>query len=309
MSKSYLRNVIGEYMSVLGEKNDKVLVINADLAATCRNKAFKEKFPEREFSVGIAEQNMVSFAAGLSLEGFIPFVFSMAPFLTMRACEQVRTDVAYGNKNVKLISVYSGVSGGVSGATHWGLEDIGIVTSMPGINVIETSDKVLAEKMLELSVKYDGPVYIRCSVEPCEDIYDASEEFSFGGSKTVFEGKDGAVLCAGVTVGYALEAAREVEKETGKRFRVVDLYSIKPIDKKAVIDAAKTGKVIVAHDHNVYGGLGSMVSKVICEEGMSTEFINIGVPDRFDAMAHAPYLYEKYGYDVKGIKEAILKMI
>ncbi len=309
MSKSYLRNVIGEYMSVLGEKNDKVLVINADLAATCRNKTFKEKFPGREFSVGIAEQNMVSFAAGLSLEGFIPFVFSMAPFLTMRACEQVRTDVAYGNKNVKLISVYSGVSGGVSGATHWGLEDIGIVTSMPGINVIETSDKVLAEKMLELSVKYDGPVYIRCSVEPCEDIYDASEEFSFGGSKTVFEGKDGAVLCAGVTVGYALEAVKEVEKETGKRFRVVDLYSIKPIDKKAVIDAAKTGKVIVAHDHNVYGGLGSMVSKVICEEGMSTKFVNIGVPDRFDAMAHAPYLYEKYGYDVKGIKEAILKMI
>ena len=116
-------------------------------------------------------------------------------------------------------------------------------------------------------------------------------------------------MCAGVTIGYALEAVKEVEKETGKRFRVVDLYSIKPIDRQAVIEAAKTGKVIVAHDHNVYGGLGSMVSKVICEEGMSTKFVNIGVPDRFDAMAHAPYLYEKYGYDVKGIKEAILKMI
>ena len=170
MSKSYLRNVIGEYMSVLGEKNDKVLVINADLAATCRNKAFKEKFSEREFSVGIAEQNMVSFAAGLSLEGFIPFVFSMAPFLTMRACEQVRTDVAYGNKNVKLISVYSGVSGGVSGATHWGLEDIGIVTSMPGINVIETSDKVLAEMMLELSVNMTAR-YISAAVSNLAKTY------------------------------------------------------------------------------------------------------------------------------------------
>ena len=309
MSNSYLRNVIGEYMSVLGEKNDKVLVVNADLAATCRNKAFKEKFPEREFSVGIAEQNMVSFAVGLSLEGFIPFVFSMAPFLTMRAAEQVRTDVAYGGKNVKLISVYSGVSGGISGATHWGLEDIGIVTSMPGINVIEVGDKVQARKILELVTEYEGPVYIRCSVEPSDDIYDEKEEFSFGGSKTVFEGNDGAVLCAGVTVSYALEAAKAVKEETGKSFRVVDLYSIKPIDKKAVIDAAKTGKVIVAHDHNVYGGLGSMVSKVLCEEGIATDFVNIGVPDRFDAMAHAPFLYENYGYDVKGIKEAILKML
>ena len=305
MSKSFLRNVIGGYMTTLGDMNEKVVIVNADLAGTCRNRGFVEKYPERAFNMGIAEQNMVSFAAGLACEGFIPYAFSMAPFLTMRACEQCRTDVAYGNRNVRLIGVYAGVSGGISGATHWALEDIGIMTSIPGVTVFEVCDANQAKRLLDYSLNYRSPMYIRSSVEPTEDIYGEDIDVTAGGSITVKKGNDGAILCSGVVVQYAIEASQMIERETGKHIRVVDLYSIKPIDRDAVIDAAKTGHVVAAQDHNVAGGLGSIVGTVLAEEGLGVRFKAIGVPDQFMAMAHAPYLYEKIGLNANGLVEAI----
>ena len=239
--KSFLRNVIGEYMTTLGESNDKVVVVNADLAGTCRNREFTEVFPDRSFNTGIAEQNMVSFAAGLACEGFVPYTFSMAPFLTMRACEQVRTDVAYGKQNVRLIGVYAGVSGGISGATHWAIEDVGIMTSIPGVAVFEVSDASQAKRLLDYSLTYKGPMYIRSSVEPTENLYNDDLTILVGGSVTVVDGDAAAVLCSGVVVQFAKEAAEIIEKEKGKHIRVVDLYSIKPIDRDAVINAAMTG--------------------------------------------------------------------
>lgn len=305
MSKSFLRNVIGEYMTTLGDMDEKVVIVNADLAGTCRNRGFVEKYPERAFNTGIAEQNMVSFAAGLACEGFTTYAFSMAPFLTMRACEQCRTDVAYGNRNVKLMGVYAGVSGGISGATHWALEDVGIMTSMPGVTVFEVSDANLARRMLDYSLRHKGPMYIRSSVEPTEDIYSEDIEVKAGGSITVKQGNDGAILCSGALVQYALEASRMIEQETGKLIRVVDLYSIKPIDRNAVIEAAKTGYIVAAQDHNVVGGVGSIVGTILAEEGLSIKYKVMGIPDQFMAMAHAPYLYNKYGIDAKGLATAI----
>ena len=308
MSKSFLRNVIGEYMTTLGDMDEKVVIVNADLAGTCRNRGFVEKYPERAFNTGIAEQNMVSFAAGLACEGFTAYAFSMAPFLTMRACEQCRTDVAYGNRNVKLMGVYAGVSGGISGATHWALEDVGIMTSMPGVTVFEASDANLARRMLDYSLRHKGPMYIRSSVEPTEDIYSEDIEVKAGGSITVKQGNDGAILCSGVLVQYALEASRMIEQETGKLIRVVDLYSIKPIDRNAVIEAAKTGYIVAAQDHNVVGGLGSIVGTILAEEGLSIKYKVMGIPDQFMAMAHAPYLYNKYEIDAKGLATAIMNL-
>ncbi|MBQ7529356.1 transketolase family protein [bacterium] len=305
MSSSFLRNVIGEYMTELGQKSDKVVLVNADLAGTCRNRGFAEAFPNRSFNVGIAEQNMVSFAAGLACEGFIPYVFSMAPFLSMRACEQVRTDVAYGNRNVRMIGVYAGVSGGISGATHWSIEDCGIITSIPGILVLEVSDAWQAKKILNMTLDYEGPVYIRVSVEPVKDIYCEDVKVVSGGSITLKEGNDGAILCSGVTVQYALEAAEKISAESGKNIRVIDMYSLKPVDHKAVIEAAQTGRVVVAQDHNVIGGLGSIVGTILAEEGLSVRFKILGIPDRFVAMAHAPYLYKKFHLDTDGIKSEI----
>lgn len=309
MSKSLLRDVIGGYMTTLGKKNDRVIIVNADLAGTCRNRNFVVQYPGRSFNTGIAEQNMVSFAAGLACEGFMPYCFSMAPFLTMRACEQVRTDVAYGNRNVRLIGVYAGVSGGISGATHWAIEDVGIMTSMPDMAVFEVGDAEQARRMLDFSLDYSGPIYIRCGVEPVEDIYNAGVEVKAGGSNVIVDGDDGAILCSGVIVQYAIEAVKKIREKTGKSIRVVDLYSIKPVDRTAVLDAAGTGHVIVAQDHNVIGGLGSIAGTVIAEAGICTRLKILGVPDRFDPMAHAPYLYGKYKLDADGLAGVMAGML
>lgn len=307
-NKSYLRNIIGEYMSVLGQMDERVVVVNADLSGTCRNTGFVDKYPNRAFNVGIAEQNMISFAAGLAHEGYIPYTFSMVPFISMRACEQVRTDVAYGRKKVRMIGVYAGVSGGISGATHWGIEDCGIMTSMPGINVIEVSDAVMAKKILNLSLENDEPMYIRCTVETTEDIYD-DIDVRIGGSQVVVEGDDGAILCSGVLVQYAIEASKKIKEETGKRIRVVDMYSIKPLDEEAVLSAIKTGNVIVAQDHNIIGGLGSMVATVIASSGKATNYRILGIDDRYVAMAHPKYLYHEFGIDADGLEKAMIEML
>lgn len=308
-NKSFLRNVIGEYMLHVGDINERVVVVNADLSGTCRNKDFVNKYPNRSFNTGIAEQNMVSFGAGLACEGFIPYVFSMAPFLTLRACEQCRTDVAYGNRNVRMIGVYAGVSGGISGATHWAIEDCGIMTSIPNIAVFEVSDANQAKRLLDFSLEYNGPMYIRCTVEPTLNIYPETVSIKKGGSHTIIDGDYGAFLCSGVTVQYAIEASKLISEETGKKIRVVDMYSIKPVDREAVISAAKTGHVIVAQDHNVYGGLGSIVATIVAEEGLTTKLKILGVKDIFVAMAHARYLYRQFGIDGEGLRNSMLEML
>lgn len=304
-SKSFLRNEMGAYMAMLGEKSEKVVVINADLSGTCRNKEFVEKYPDRSFNTGIAEQNMVSFAAGLAHEGFIPYVFSMAPFLTMRACEQCRTDVAYAGLPVRMMGVYAGISGGISGATHWAIEDCGIMTSIPNIQVLEPCDVNQAKQMLDASIDYEGPIYIRSSVEAVRDIYPDDFDFQFGGSSEVVAGNDATILCSGVLVQYAIQASEILKRDLGINVRVVDMYSIKPIDSEAVVSALKTGNVLVAQDHNIFGGLGTMVAMIAAESGIAAKFKIIGIPDKFVAMAHAEYLYKKFGMDGNGLAKSM----
>ena len=307
--KYFLRNIMGAYMVNIGNQNEKVVVVNADLSGTCRNKTFTEIFPERAFNVGIAEQNMVSFAAGLAHEGFIPYAFSMAPFICMRACEQCRTDVAYANLNVRLMGTYAGLSGGISGATHWSVEDCAIMGSIANMIVLEPCDPIQAKKMMEATLKYNGPIYIRSTVEPVISIYNNDYEYKIGKASIVKDGVDGAYICSGITVKYALEAALRIEKKIGKSICVIDMHTIKPIDKEAVIKAAKTGNIVVAQDHNKIGGLGYYVAAVLVEKGIITNFINLGVGDNFEIMAHVPYLYKKLGYDTDGLEKSMMKLI
>ncbi|WP_270196736.1 transketolase family protein [Faecalimonas umbilicata] len=307
--KNFLRDVIGEYMVELGRENSRVTVVNADLMGTCRNRTFNDKFPNRCFNVGIAEQNMVSFSAGLAQEGFIPFAFSMAPFISMRACEQCRTDIAYGNLNVRLIATYAGVSGGISGATHWSIEDCAIMSAIPNMVVLEPSDPVQAKRMLDASLEYNGPIYMRSSVEPVPNIYDETYSYELGKASIVMDGNDGTIICSGIVVKYAIEAAMIIYQKIGKRIKVVDMHTIKPIDRKAIIESASTGNIIVAQDHNVIGGLGQQVASIIAEEGLQVRFKNIGIRDEFTAMAHAPYLYHKYGYDKEGLVNTLLEFL
>lgn len=307
-TKSFIREHVGNYMLELGRTDERVVVVNADLMKTCRNTSFVEEYPNRSFNVGIAEQNLVSFSAGLAHEGFIPYAFSMAPFISMRACEQCRTDIAYGNCNVRLIACYSGLSGGISGATHWGIEDCAIMTSMPNMVVLEPSDSYQAKRLLDISLSHEGPVYMRITVEPTEDIYEKNI-FKIGGSNEVISGEDGAFLCSGVIVSKAVHAAQKIYETTGKKVRVIDLYSIKPVDEKAIIEAAETGHVVVAQDHLKIGGLGDIVSRVIARNGLSTKLCVLGVEDEFSTMAHAPALYEKYRLDETGLTEAMLGIL
>lgn len=309
MNNSNLRDVVGEHMVTLGKSNEKVIVVNADLSGTCRTRDFVSSFPKRSFNVGIAEQNLVSFSAGLACEDFIPYVFSMAPFITMRACEQCRTDVAYGNRAVRLLGCYAGVSGGISGATHWAIEDVGIMTSIPNMAVIELSDPVQTRKLMDLSVQHDGPIYFRYGVNPVECLYDDNSEFEIGGSKTVLDGDDGAFICSGALVQTALKASNELHEDKGLNIRVIDMYSIKPIDRGAVIAATKTGHVVVAQDHNIYGSLGQLVGSLIAEEGIQTKLSILGIRDKFVPMAHSSFLYKQFALDVNGLKMAMLNLI
>ena len=307
--KEFLRDEIGSYMTELGMKDSKVVLVNADLMGTCRNRGFVEAFPDRSFNVGIAEQNMVSFAAGLAHEGLMPYTFSMAPFIAMRACEQCRTDVAYGKLNVRFIATYAGCSGGISGATHWSIEDCAIMCGIPGMTVLEPCDSLQARQMLEATLTYDGPIYIRSSVEPVVPVHADNYTYQIGKADILRKGIDGTFICCGVTVKYAIEAAERISVQTGKQIQVVDMHTIKPIDREVVIEAAKTGRIIVAQDHNYMGGLGTYVAQVLAEEGLSVKYLNIGIPDQFVAMAHAPYLYHLFGYDTEGLETKMLELL
>lgn len=307
--KRWVREVIGNYMVDLAALDEKVVAVSADLFRSCRMEKFMEQYPDRMYNTGIAEQNMVGFAAGLCREGFKPYAFSMASFVSMRACEQCRTDIAYANANAVLVGVYSGVSGGLSGATHWSIEDCAIMAAFPNMTVLEPSDGIQAQKMLRSTLNHEGPIYIRVSVVPSVDIYSEEYEYQIGKASIPREGKDGAILCSGVLVQYALEAAEEIFCETGKSIRVVDMHTIKPVDRQAIRDAAATGYVLAAQDHNIIGGLGQQVAAVIAEEGLQTKFKIAGIPDRFVPMARPDYLYAMFEIDKDGLKRQMLSMM
>ena len=304
-----VRDVAGKYISRLGEKNDKVVVVNADLSGTSRNRGFCEEFPGRSFNVGIAEQNLVSFSAGLAHEGFMPYAFTMAPFISMRACEQCRTDVAYGHLNVRLIGNYAGYSSGVSGATHCALEDCAIMGSMAGMTVLEPGDPYQICKMLEATLTWDGPVYIRSGIEAIKPIYPENYDYQIGKAIIAREGDDGAFLASGIVVQFALEAAERIGKETGAKIRVVDMHTIKPIDEAAVLSAARTGRVIAAQDHNIIGGLGYYAAAVIAQAGISAQYKILGCPDHFVPIATAAYLFHKNEYDTDGLVKNMKAML
>ena len=309
MAKKWIREVVGNYMVRLAEQDTSIVAVSADLFRSCRMEKFMEKYPDRIYNVGIAEQNMVGFSAGLCHEGYTAFAFSMASFLSMRACEQCRTDIAYANLKARLIGVYAGVSGGLAGATHWSLEDCGIMCSIPNMTVLEPSDAIQAEHMLQATLDYNKPVYMRVSVVPSEDIYGEDYKYEIGKASVAREGNDGCIISSGVIVQFAVQAADEIFKETGKKLRVVDMHTIKPIDKSAVIEAAKTGNVIVAQDHNIIGGLVSMTAAVIAEENLNTKFEIAGIDDVFVSMARPAYLYNKFGLDTEGLKKRFYRMI
>lgn len=303
------REAYGEALKELGRKNENVVVLDADLSKSTKTAMFKEEFPDRFFNVGIAEQNLIGTAAGLAAAGKIPFASSFAVFATGRAYEIIRNSVAYPKLNVKVAATHAGLTVGEDGATHQALEDISIMRTIPNMVVLNPADAVETKAAVLKAAEYKGPVYIRLGRSKVPVIYDENNyEFEIGKGKLLRNGKDVTLIATGIMVSASLEAA-EMLKEKGISARVIDIHTIKPIDKDIIINAAKETKAIVTtEEHNIIGGLGSAVAEVIVEN-CPVPMERVGVNDTFGESGTGDELLKKYGLTAEDIVKAAEKVI
>lgn len=297
------RDRFGEELLRIGKEHKNVVVLSADLTRSMKTGQFLEAIPERYINAGIAEADMMGMAAGLALEGFMPFASTFAQFAAMRDCEQVRTDICYPNLPVRIVATHAGLSTGC-GPTHYSQEDFAIMRSMINMTVICPGDPNQVEKVLRASLTHPGPIYIRLGREAMQTIYEKDYDFVIGKALVPHEGKDAAIIATGIGVSMAYEAAVTLEKE-GMDIKVLDMHTIKPIDKDAIIDAANTGAIVTVEDHNISGGLGSSVAEVLGEAGMRIKFKKLGIPDVWGMNGSPDDLYALYGFDANGIKSAV----
>ena len=299
------RDSYGEALAMLGEKYADLVVLDADLSNATKTIKFQEKFPERFFDVGIAEQDLMGTAAGLALGGKIPFASTFAIFASGRAYDQVRNSIAYSDLNVKIAATHAGITVGEDGASHQALEDIALMRAIPNMVVLCPSDDRETKYLVEEAIKYQGPMYLRLARPKTWEIYDENETFEIGKSKKHGNGKDVTMIATGVTVQEALKA-QERRKEDGVEATVIDMYSLKPLDEEAILEAAKNSKLIVTvEDHSIIGGLGSAVCEVLSEKSPK-KVIRIGIPDTFGLSGKYEQLMEYYGIDAKSIAERVI---
>ena len=296
------RQSYGEELAKLGEDNEKIVVLDADLSSATKTGIFAEKFPDRFINVGIAEQNLMGIAAGLSTFGKIPFASTFAVFATGRAYEQIRNSIAYPNLNVKICATHAGITVGEDGATHQMLEDLSLMRTLPNMTVMCTSDDIQTKWAVREIAKINGPVYLRLCRMATPIIYDVTQKFEIGKEVQIGEGKDASIIATGVTVAEALKA-QEILKEKGINVRVIDIHTIKPIDKELIVKCAKeTKRIITVEDHNIIGGLGSAVCEVLSEE-YPTKVERMGIPDCFGRSGKAEELLHYYKIDCDAIVE------
>lgn len=293
------RKAYGEFLVEIG-KDENIVVLDADLASATKTDMFKKEYPTRHIDVGIAEQDLIGTACGLALGGKIVFASTFAMFMAGRAYDQVRNTAAYSHINVNLCATHAGVMVGEDGPTHQCIEDIALMNVVPTMKVLSPADDISTKKILSMCMKEDGPKYIRLGRSDVEDIYDNSFEFKLGGSHVFGEGKDGTVFAYGPTVSIALDAKKELEKQ-GKYIRVVDLYSIKPVDKEVILNCAKeTEKLVSIEDHSIIGGIGSIISNILCDE-YPKKLDKIGIPDTFGKSGSAKEVYKFFGLTKENI--------
>jgi transketolase len=291
----------------LGEKDPRVVVLDADLAKSTLTGLFKDKYPKRFFDMGIAEQNMINTAGGLSLTGLIPFVSTYGVFVSGRAWEQIRTSICYGELNVKFGGAHGGVSVGPDGATHQALEEITIMRVLPKMTLIVPSDYYETKKAILAAAKINGPVYVRFGREKVPVVTTADTPFEVGKAITMKEGKDVTIVACGAMVAEALDAAEMLEKE-GINAEVINLHTIKPIDKDALINSVKkTGCVVTAEEHQMAGGIGSAVFEVLAQN-YAVPGEMVGMNDTFGESGTPKELMMKYGLTFKEIYEKSKKV-
>ena len=300
MSSVATRMAFGQELIECAKTNKDFVVCNAD-TKTCGLEKFGQLFPGREFSFGIAEQNLVGAAAGLASCGNKVYLATFAVFASMRACEQVRTFVCYPNLNVTVIGTHTGLQVGGDGATHAAVEDVSIMRSLPNMTIVQPADAVAARAIARASVDFEGPLYIRLHRNAVADIYGEDYKFELGKATTVRDyGTDLTMIVSGILLKKAMDAA-EILKAEGINVRVLDMSTIKPLDTEAVIKAAKeTGAVMTIEDHTVLGGLGAAVAEVVVQN-QPVPMELVGIQDRFGESGDPELLYRDNGMDVDSI--------
>ena len=301
------RESYGKALTELGKVNPDVIVLDADLAGATKTGIFKKEFPDRHFDCGIAEANMVGVAAGMSTTGKIPFVSSFAMFLAGRAYEQIRNSVGYPHLNVKLGATHAGISVGEDGATHQCNEDIALMRAIPGMTVIVPCDDIEARQAVFAAAEIKGPVYLRFGRLAVPVINDESYKFEVGKAVELKKGDDVTIIATGLMVSKALDAAKMLEENKGIHARVINIHTIKPIDKDAIIAASKETKFIVtAEEHSVIGGLYSAVTEVTSSQA-PCKVIPVAVMDTFGKSGPATELLEEYGLTAENIYNKVLE--
>ena len=298
------RESYGETLVELGRENKNVVVLDADVSTATKTNMFAKEFPKRFFDMGIAEANMMGTAAGLATCGKIPFVSTFAVFAAGRSYDQIRCSIAYPKLNVKICATHSGITVGEDGATHQMLEDISMMRTMPNMTVMSVCDDIETKWAVKEISKIEGPVYLRLARMKTSKIYDENQKFEIGKGIQIGEGTDATVFATGVTVEQALIAKKLLE-ERGINIRVVDIHTIKPIDKELIIKCAKeTQKLISIEDHNVIGGLGTAISEVLTDE-YPVKLIRLGIKDTFGKSGKAEKLMEYFEITAKDIIKEI----
>lgn len=302
------RKSYGLALKELGEKNQNIVVLDADLSGATNTNIFAKSYPDRFFNMGIAEQDMFSTAAGLASLGKIPYASTFAVFAAGRAYDQIRNSICYPKLNVKICATHSGVTVGEDGATHQMLEDIGLMRGLPNMTVISPSDDTQTKWVIEEISKIDGPVYVRLARLETPIIYDENQKFEIGKAVQIGDGTDATVIATGVTVSEAIKAMENL-KEEGINIRVLDIHTIKPIDREKIIKSAKeTKRIITVEDHSIIGGIGSTVCEVLSEE-YPTKVTRMGIKDTFGRSGKGIELMRYFGIDSNAIINEIKKEI
>ena len=305
--KCATRDAYGKALKELGKRDD-ILVLDADLAKATKTIVFKKEYPEKFIDAGIAEANMMGVAAGLSTVGYTVFASSFAMFSAGRAFEQVRNSIAYPKLNVKIGATHAGISVGEDGASHQCCEDIALMRSVPNMVIINPADDVEAYQAVLAAADFDGPVYMRFGRLAVPRVNSEDYKFELGKGVTLKDGKDVTIVATGLMVNEALLAAEEL-KADGIDARVINIHTIKPIDREILVKAAKeTGAIVTAEEHSIIGGLGSAVTEVLCEE-YPVPVLRLGVEDTFGKSGPAVELLKIFGLAAKHIAEKAKKAV
>lgn len=303
--------IYGRTLCQLAKEHDDIVGLSADLSKSTKIGLLANEFPHRFFNVGIAEQNMFGIASGLAKEGFTPFVSTFAVFAAMRGLDQIHTDICYQNLNVKIIATHAGLSFGQAGTTHQCTEDISIMRAIANCKVIVPADGMETANAVMAAYDIDGPVYIRINRGFDQRLYENTDYgFRFGKAHQLKDGTDLTIIACGSCVYQAMEAAKILESVDGVKARVLNMHTIKPIDREAILKAVQeTRRIITVEDHNVFGGLGSAVAEVVVDSGKACTFMKCGIPDTFSIIGLHEDLMAYYGIDTNGILETARQLM